>query len=144
VWTTTRFAQAGQGLWDEYGMKVIIVGSRSDYDQGESIRAQMRAPAVNLAGLTSTAQLAALLKQCSLTVAVDSGPMHVAAAMGTPVVALFGPTDPELTGPHGEQHVVVRGAPRPARGTMQRITPQAVLSAVGKIMSASRQPDLVA
>ena len=144
VWTTTRFAQTGQGLWDEYGMKVIIVGSRSDYDQGESIRAQMKAPAVNLAGLTSTGQLAALLKQCSLAVAVDSGPMHVAAAMGTPVVALFGPTDPELTGPHGEQHVVVRGAPRPARGTMQRITPQAVLSAVGKIMSASRQPDLVA
>jgi len=67
----------------------------------------MRHPAISVAGETSILQLAALLKRCRLFVGNDNGPMHIAAAVGTPVVALFGPTDPAEWGPWGEGHVVL-------------------------------------
>jgi len=52
-------------------------------------------------------QLAALLARCELLVSADTGPMHIAAGVGTPVVALFGPTDPRRTGPIGENHLIL-------------------------------------
>jgi len=58
-----------------------------------------RAPMINLAGKTSLRQMMALVKSCRVLLTNDSGPMHVAAALGTPVVAIFGSTSPELTGP---------------------------------------------
>jgi ADP-heptose:LPS heptosyltransferase len=68
----------------------------------------MRQKALNLGGATDLRQLAALLRRASLLVTNDSGPMHLAAAVGTPVVALFGPTDPRCVGPYGEGHIVLR------------------------------------
>jgi 3-deoxy-D-manno-octulosonic-acid transferase/heptosyltransferase-1 len=61
-----------------------------------------------VAGETTLRELAALYKEASLLLTTDSGPMHLAAAVGTPVVALFGPTSPERTGPYGAGHVVIR------------------------------------
>ena len=57
---------------------------------------------------TTLRQLGALLKRCSIVVTNDSGPMHIAAAVGTPVLGIYGPTDPLLQGPCGENNVVVR------------------------------------
>jgi 3-deoxy-D-manno-octulosonic-acid transferase/heptosyltransferase-1 len=68
----------------------------------------MQAPSASVAGETTLRELAALYKMASLLVTTDSGPMHLAAAVGTPVVALFGPTSPERTGPYGEGHIVIR------------------------------------
>ena len=65
-------------------------------------------PILNLAGRTSLAELAALLRNARLAVTTDTGPMHLACALGTPVVALFGPTAPWRTGPIGLGHVAVR------------------------------------
>ena len=62
----------------------------------------------NLAGQTDLFQLAELYRRCDVVISNDSGPMHLAAAVGTPVVAIFGPTDPALTGPYGDGHVVLR------------------------------------
>ena len=63
---------------------------------------------MNVAGLLSFAQLGALMQQCHLFVGNDSAPMHLAAAVGTPVVALFGPTSPRKYGPYGAGNAVVR------------------------------------
>jgi heptosyltransferase-1 len=68
----------------------------------------MKTAAVNLGGRTTLRELACLYRQASLVVTTDSGPMHIAAAVGTPVVALFGPTDPDRTGPYGPGHRVIR------------------------------------
>jgi ADP-heptose:LPS heptosyltransferase len=57
---------------------------------------------------TTLRQLGALLKKCSIVVSNDSGPLHIAAALGTPVLGIYGPTDPLLQGPFGDNHVVVR------------------------------------
>lgn len=84
--------------------RIIFTGSSSETDwigrlaQGYSSQA----------GKTDLFQLAELYRRCAVVISNDSGPMHVAAAVGTPVVAIFGPTDPALTGPYGDQHVVLR------------------------------------
>ena len=64
--------------------------------------------AVNLGGRTTLRELACLYRQAALVITTDSGPMHLAAAVGTPVVALFGPTDPARTGPYGPGHRIIR------------------------------------
>jgi heptosyltransferase-1 len=66
----------------------------------------MHHPAVNLAGATSLIDLAALYDRMAMVISTDTGPMHIAAAVGTPVVALFGPTAEWRTGPYGDMHQV--------------------------------------
>jgi 3-deoxy-D-manno-octulosonic-acid transferase/heptosyltransferase-1 len=68
----------------------------------------MSFPSINLGGETTLLDLAALYQSASLLVTTDSGPMHIAAAVGTPAIALFGPTDPLRTGPYGKNHTVIR------------------------------------
>jgi ADP-heptose:LPS heptosyltransferase/glycosyltransferase involved in cell wall biosynthesis len=141
AWTVAGFAEVAQRLWEHYGFKSLIVGSGEDVTVAQRIAARMSAPVAVLAGKTTTGVLAAVLSRCRLTVAIDSGPMHVAAAMGCPVVALFGPTDPALTGPHGRGHCVVQAAPGPARRAMATITVDQVLAAAAEVL---KQPRAVA
>lgn len=74
----------------------------------DEIIESMDEQAVNLAGQTGLKELAYLYSKCQLLITTDTGPMHIAAAMGCPVVALFGPTAPWRTGPYGRGHKVVR------------------------------------
>lgn len=92
----------------EQGMTVIFGGSRQDADYITAIAKLMRSPAVIAAGRLNLAQSAALISQSVLYVGLDSGPMHIAALAGVPVVALFGPTHPERVGPWGVAHRIVR------------------------------------
>jgi len=87
---------------------VAVTGSAADRELVAGIVGQSQAPLLNLAGRTSLAQLAAILRKARLAVTTDTGAMHLAAALGTPVAALFGPTAPWRTGPFGEGHQVVR------------------------------------
>jgi heptosyltransferase-1 len=86
---------------------VAFIGGPEDQAVVAAVRAAMKTSAVDLAGATSLALLPALLASASLLVTNDSGPMHVAAAVGTRVVALFGPTSPLRTGPYGDGHRVL-------------------------------------
>ena len=84
--------------------RIILTGAAA-----ESARIAAIAPACrNLAGQTDLAQLTEVYRRCAVVITNDSGPMHLAAAVGTPVVAIFGPTDPAITGPYGKQHRVLR------------------------------------
>jgi len=85
----------------------VIVGGGKDVALGDEIIAGLGRRAANLAGRTTPSELAAVLAQCDLLIGIDSGPMHVAAAMGLPGVGLFGPTDPGRTGPQGEGHEII-------------------------------------
>jgi lipopolysaccharide heptosyltransferase II len=77
----------------------LALGSAADYQVCDTIARLVGGRVLNLAGKTSLRQLMALLKLCRLVLTNDTGPMHVAAALGTPVVVPFGSTSPELTGP---------------------------------------------
>jgi ADP-heptose:LPS heptosyltransferase len=68
----------------------------------------MRTAPIDFAGKTTMKELIALLRRLRLFITNDSGPMHLAAAVGTPVIVLFGPTDPARTGPYGNGHTILR------------------------------------
>jgi lipopolysaccharide heptosyltransferase II len=90
-------------------MKLVLLGDRSQVASGQQLVRKLNAPGlINLAGQTSLSELVAILKRVAVAVGPDSGPSHVAAAVGTPYVSLFGPTSPERTAPYGSETLVVQ------------------------------------
>jgi heptosyltransferase-1 len=106
LWEEEKFAELCDRIWREMGLRVILTGSAAG--PLERVRTRMKTQAVNLGGRTTLRELACLYRQAALVITTDSGPMHLAAAVGTPLVALFGPTDPLRTGPYGPGHRVIR------------------------------------
>ena len=88
--------------------QVILTGAPADMPLIECVTLQMQEKAFNLAGKTSLPQLVALLKRANLVISGDSGPMHIAAAIGTPLIAIHGPTDPALSGPISPMATILR------------------------------------
>ena len=109
-WFPERFAAVADALADEFGARIVLTGGPGEAGIGDDIARAMRTPSLNLIGTTSVRELMAVLARCRLVVTNDSGPMHIAAAFGTPIVAVFGPTDHTTTSPLGEQCRIVRHA----------------------------------
>lgn len=108
LWDNLKFSNLADRLIEQANADVIFTGSREDSEAIEDIISNMKTRAVNLAGRTDLKTLAALYEKASIVVSTDTGPMHLAAATGTPVVAIFGPTAPWRTGPFGEGHKIIR------------------------------------
>ena len=106
-WPAASFSALINQLINELKAGIIIVGSKEDIPIAEEINSHVNERIAIATGKTSLKRLPALLANVNLLVTNDSGPMHIAAAIGTPVVALFGPTDHRLTGPYGSGHVVI-------------------------------------
>lgn len=109
-WPADRYATLADQL-SRRGARVLLLGSSKEADVIARVQSLMQSRAVNLAGKTSLRLLAAILGRCRVLVTNDTGAMHVAAAVGTPVVAIFGPTDPRVTSPVGEFHRILRHPP---------------------------------
>ena len=106
LWQDEKFARLCDRIREELNIRVVLTGNnREDLVR---IQSMMKTPAVNLGAETTLRDLAYLFQLSSLLITTDSGPMHIAAAVGTPVIALFGPTDPSRTGPYGKGHTVIR------------------------------------
>jgi lipopolysaccharide heptosyltransferase I len=108
LWAKAKFAELADRLVELHDASVVFTGSQQDHKTIQDIISRMETEAVNLAGETSLITLAALYEKTDLIVSTDTGPMHIAAALGTPVVALFGPTAPWRTGPFGSAQQVIR------------------------------------
>jgi heptosyltransferase-1 len=108
LWPEKRFAELADRLVKEKNAVVIFTGSPDDRAVNDRIISMMSETAMNWAGETTLKELAALASLTDLFITTDTGPMHLAAAAGARVLALFGPTAPWRTGPHGPSHVVVR------------------------------------
>jgi heptosyltransferase-1 len=109
LWPGAAWAELARGLIRAHGFQVALTGAPGDQDLASSVMAHLgEAEILNLVGRTSLAELAGVLARASLAVTTDTGAMHLAAALGTRVVALFGPTAPWRTGPFGEGHEIVR------------------------------------
>src|SRR5262249_17410858 len=100
-WHEERFADAADGLACEFHFQVALIGSERERSIAERIRDRMKGPAAILNGKTSLETLIGVLSESSLMVTNDSGPMHIAAALGIPTVAVFGSTGERVTAPHG-------------------------------------------
>ena len=107
-WPVKRFAAVADGLVERCGARILLIGSVQECSILDEVGARMRRPAINLGGRTSLQALVGLLERARLLLTNDTGSMHVAAAVGTPVLAVFGPTDPQATGPLASHSRVVR------------------------------------
>jgi ADP-heptose:LPS heptosyltransferase len=129
------------------GERVVVTGGPDDAERAASLARRAGARVVSVAGRLALPEALCLLRRARLMISVDSGPMHAAAALGTPVVALFGPTHPERTGPWGTEHVVVQ-ADRPrdhhayrsdrSRRYIGALTVEAMVAAVERALATSR------
>lgn len=106
-WPAENFSSLGDMLADKYGIKIVISGGEKDGKLAEEISGRMKHKAVSVCGKTKIRELAAIFEKAKLVVSGDSGPMHIAASVGTNTAAIFGPTDPEITGPYGGRNYIV-------------------------------------
>jgi len=107
-WPEDRFANVADTLARELNLAVALIGSSSEVPIAQQIRDRMKASAAILTGNTSLETLIGVLAESSLMITNDSGPMHIAAALGVPTVAVFGSTDDKVTGPCGPQTRIVK------------------------------------
>jgi heptosyltransferase-2 len=110
-WPPSRFAELANHLQAQWDADVILFGAAGETDVSSAIASEMKRTPIDLTGKTSIADLPALLSQCHVFIGNDSGAMHVAAAVGLPTVAIFGPTDPFGTAPVTPRHTIVREQP---------------------------------
>jgi heptosyltransferase-2 len=106
-WPLDRFSAVMRVLQRKYGAKFIYTGAKEDATLYAEIEKQGQFDSLNLCGITSLRDNISIYRGSNLFFGVDSGPMHMAAAVGVPVVALFGPTDERIWGPWGEGHRVI-------------------------------------
>ena len=110
-WPPERFAQVADALIASHGARIVVVAGPGDLPPARDMIAAMRQTPLDAAGRLSVGELAALLARCRLLISNDSGPVHVAAAVGTPVIDIFGRNQaglsPSRWGPLGEGHVVL-------------------------------------
>ncbi len=107
-WPVENFIKLGKSLCNDYQAKILLIGSRDELKLNKIITRSLDGCAINLAGSLNLLQLAALLKHVNLMVSNDSGPAHIAAAMGLPLVVLFGPENPNKFRPIGRKVIVIQ------------------------------------
>jgi heptosyltransferase-2 len=110
-WPPDRFAKAINEILASADADVILFGTAGEAAVSSAIASQLRPAPIDLTGKTAIADLPALLSQCHLFLGNDSGAMHVAAAVGLPVIAVFGPTDPDGTAPVTPRASIVQQRP---------------------------------
>ncbi|MBI2821682.1 MAG: lipopolysaccharide heptosyltransferase II [Acidobacteria bacterium] len=106
-WFPERYAAVADYLIDRWDAQVVVIGSAAETGIARQVQKSMRHSAILLSGRTTLLELMGLIEQCDLFLTNDSGPMHLAAALGRPLIALFGSTDERATGPVSDRaHVV--------------------------------------
>ena len=150
-WPKSYFVQLMEYLSVHSSWKIVVPGSSQDQSDVQEMIALSRKQVINLAGKTNLKQLIALLARVDVAVSADSGPLHMANAVGTPVVGIFGPTRPELTGPRGsgekkflQKDVGCNRAPCyyldcPSNVCMQAVSVEEVFNAVQEIYTVHRK-----
>jgi lipopolysaccharide heptosyltransferase II len=107
-WLPERFAEAALALAGQRPVQWILFGTAADQETGAAIESALGAHCTNRIGQTTLSQLAAELSECALLLTNDTGTMHLATLLGIPVVAIFGSTEPLLTGPLGNARHIIR------------------------------------
>ncbi len=147
-WQVANFIETGCQLIEQYQARIVLVGGRGDMAATAEIASGLPPErTLDLAGKTSLAELATTLASCDVVLANDTGPMHVASAVGTPVVGIFGSTSPDLTAPglpgEGTHQLLCTSAPcSPCYlkhcpvdlRCLNEITPAQAVEAVGRLL----------
>jgi heptosyltransferase-2 len=151
-WPTDRFAQLGDIITKNYNTKLIIVGGPAEVPVANEVASSMEKKPIILAGKTTLRQTAAVMEKCRLFISNDTGPMHIAAAVGISVIGIFGPTSPLKHGPYGDNCFVAESdlpcrpchephKPKPecqSLDCLEAITVDMVMDTVVRILGASK------
>ncbi len=147
-----RFSQAADLIVRELGHHVVFTGNDGERDLIEGIRAGMAHESVSLAGLLSVGELAALLEMSPVMVSNNTGPVHVAAAVGTPVVDLYALTNPQHTPWAVENRVLFHDVPckycyksvcpEGHHGCLRLVSPESVVDAVSELLVVNQEKNL--
>lgn len=143
AWPSERFAELADRLTERLGCQVLVGGSRQEIDLAQLVVKQAKSRLISIAGRSPIRTLAALFKRAALFVGNDTGAIHIATAVGTPVVALFGPSNPAEWGPRGgPAEVIYKGldcracfhptCQRGEQNCMKLITVDEVMSAAAR------------
>jgi lipopolysaccharide heptosyltransferase I len=127
LWPPGHWRTLAEGLTEETGLKLVLTGGPEDARTAEEIGRTAPGSAVNLCGRTSLPELAAILARARLMVSADTGPLHLAAAVGAGGLALFGPTRPNRTGPFGGHFEIMR-PPLDCLGCLKKRCPRPCLA----------------
>jgi heptosyltransferase-1 len=150
-WPTGRFAQLADHITEKYAMPVAAIGTKGESQLTAGIKDAAKTRVVDLAGQTNIPELCELMKSARLVVSNDTGPGHIAAAMGVPTVLIFGPTNPARVSPYGRLDRVVafdaqnRGFKADSydpRHEIERITLDMVVQKVNNVMSTAEYRQL--
>ncbi len=106
-WPAENYIALIDHIGTRYPVHIAITGSADDKERAAHLVKEARAEAYNLAGKTTIGDLAGVLKKCCLVIGIDSAAIHIAAAVGTPTISIFGPSAPVNWAPRGEQHEVI-------------------------------------
>ena len=106
-WPGRSFTEVARQLRVERAVSVFLMGGPDDRAVSDAIAAPLGAGVTDMTGALSLPETGGLLQEMDLVISNDTGPMHMAAAVGVPVLAVFGPTDPKRTGPYGDRHRVL-------------------------------------
>jgi lipopolysaccharide heptosyltransferase I len=128
-WPANRFAETAQRLSDLGQRTLVVWGNADEHALARQIVNESAGKAV-LAPATDLVQLAAILQRADLCVTGDTGPVHLAAALGTPCVGIYGPTDPRRSGPYGEQHIALWVGELPRGPRRQRMRDRRYIDAI--------------
>jgi heptosyltransferase I len=149
-WPAGHYGRLAQRLAHELGAKILVLGVSADRPAGEAICSLEPEHAENLCGRHAIPELFGVLDQCDLLVANDTGPVHMAAALGRPCLVLFGPTRPDWTGPYGPGHRVLmhdlpcqpclsRRCRRGDNACLSEMTPDEVFTAAREQLERNRE-----
>ncbi len=106
-WPTQNYIALIDHIGSRYPVHIVITGSADERGRATDLVKETRTEAYNLAGKTTIGELAGVLKRCDLVIGIDSAAIHIAAAVGTPTVSIYGPSAPVNWAPIGEQHEVI-------------------------------------
>lgn len=107
-WPAENYAALADALAQKYKESIVLIGGAQDQERAEIIQAGSKADIINLIGKTTLKQLTCILQKSKLFIGGDTGPMHLAVAMGTTAMALFGPSDADRNGPFGSRNIIIR------------------------------------
>jgi heptosyltransferase I len=144
-WPPERFAETANHLQKQWNACISIIGAPGEEHICETVAKTIEGPCRNYGGTTTLAQMGSIIATADLLLANDSGPVHMAAALGKPAVVIFGPTNPVRIGPYGDQHQILlpatpcmcgraRICKTPQTACINEISPTAAIRAANLIL----------
>lgn len=152
IWPAEKIAGVCDHLQQAHGLKIVLAGGPGEMPDCQAVAAATAVPVSNLCGRTGIRDLIALIDASTIMLSNESGPMHVAVALGRPVAGVAGPTNPRRNGPFSaNSRIVQRGMDcspcylkklsqcEYGHGCMRQVEPAAVIAAVDELLASSRQ-----